>query len=283
MSFAAIAWCKRAILLIAIICYYRGKTTPALSGEINSQGFDFKYSSLQVNYQKEYSQSSQQRSSCQEINHTYSQVYSFETDYHHINICQQEDDYYYHRQSKLNPTRNTIIPAKEVFRGGVFQATSGKIIYFAGKDSDRYYSSVMLNNNEIILEPELLPTPTSFDQDIVNSRLSFSFGDITLNNITPTTNANWQSESSQNSDASLVCVKDSSILNPSLDNWQKLLGKSPDTANKYATNNGHNFVYDDVFPDRALIETKEGKIINLNIATTNELIEQICIQPTEDI
>ena len=94
---------------------------------------------------------------CREIDNAYQEVYSFETEDSYINVCQLDDKFYYHRQSKLDSSNDLVLPAEAIFRGSVFQATVGKITYFAGIDSDRYYSSVMLNDNEIVLEPEVEP------------------------------------------------------------------------------------------------------------------------------
>lgn len=286
MSFAATGWCEKIILSIAIIYTCGGKTIPTLAEEINQEQINFNYNYLQVSYPQEYSSSPEQKYSCQEIDSIYREIYSFQTDNYHISICQLEDSFYYYRQSKLENTSNTLVPAQLVFGGNVFKAVEGKTIYFVGKDENRYYSSVMLNNNEIVLEPEILPTPVSFSRDIVDSGVSFTFGNVTLSSLHQTTNVSSPHrflQSEQNGIGHLVCIRDSSVLNPRFDDWQNLLGKSPDIANKYATNNGHNFVYDDLSPDRAVIKTKDGKIVNLNIAATGAVIEQVCVQPTKDI
>lgn len=99
------------------------------------------------------------RAECRNINTAYQKVYSFETENHHISICQSGNKFYYYRQSKLDANNNLLVRAEALVRGNVFQAKVGKTTYFVGIDSDRYYSSVMSNNNEIVFEPETPSVP----------------------------------------------------------------------------------------------------------------------------
>ena len=299
MNFAAIDWRKRVILIITTFCCYGGLTVPSIAEETERQVNIKRRSEIIPSFQDEiisgynilptdYRQNSKlspEESSCQKIDTIYKDIYNFETENYYISICQQGNNFYYHRQSKLDPTKVILIPARVAFGGNVFQATSGKTVYFVGKEGDRYYSSVMLNSNEIVLEPALLPTPTSFTPDIIDRGLSFSFDDVKLNNLDQTINASWHlkfSADRRNKHNSLTCIQDSSVLNPNLDRWQNLIGKSTKVANDYAVNNGHSFIYDRVSPYKALIETKEGKIINLNIAS-DKIIEQVCVRRTDNI
>ena len=190
MNFAAPGWCKQAILLITTIYYYGGIIAPLLA-EKSNQKIDFEYNQLPIEYQLT-DRSSIRKSACQKIDSTYKDVYNFEIENYYIDICRLENSFYYHRQSKLDPTNATLISATAVFGGDVYQATNGKTIYFVGKDGDRYYSSVMSNNNEIVLEPALLPTPTAFTPDIIDSGVSFSFGNLKISNLNTTINAAWQ-------------------------------------------------------------------------------------------
>ena len=190
MNFAAPGWCKQAILLITTIYCYGSITVPSIA-EKSEQQIDFEYNQLPTNYQPE-DRSSEEKLTCQRVDTTYRSVYNFEIENYYIDICQGENSFYYHRQSKLDPTNTTLIPATAVFGGNVFQATNGKTIYFVGKDGGRYYSSVMSNNNEIVLEPALLPTPTAFTPDIIDSGVSFSFGNLKISNLNTTINAAWQ-------------------------------------------------------------------------------------------
>ena len=210
---------------------------------------------------------------CETINPAYQEIYSFETEDYYINICQLDNEFYYHRQSKLDQSI-ILIPAQAVFSGDVFQATDGKINYFVGKNGDRYYSSVMKNNNEIIFEPELPQSPTQ-SQDLAeaNSNLPQDFG------ANQTNNASLELDSSDNvSEQVLICTKEKSAFHPHLDGWQKLIGKPTAVASRYAVNNGHDFVYDEQTPELALINTKDGAIINLSIAAGNETISEVCIE-----
>jgi hypothetical protein len=91
---------------------------------------------------------------CQKINVAYQEIYSFETENYYINVCQLGNNFYYHRQAKLNDDL-LLIPAQAIFGGSIFQASRGKTTYFVGRDGDRHYSSVMNNDHEIVFEPEL--------------------------------------------------------------------------------------------------------------------------------
>ncbi|NJO95210.1 MAG: hypothetical protein HC764_03430 [Pleurocapsa sp. CRU_1_2] len=104
------------------------------------------------------------RAECRNINNAYQNVYTFETNNYHINICQVGKKFYYYRQSKLNANDNLLVPAEALVRGNIFQAKAGKKTYFVGMDRDRYYSSVMSNNNEIVFEPQI-PVSSVCTQD----------------------------------------------------------------------------------------------------------------------
>ena len=91
-------------------------------------------------------------------NSLYLEIYGFETKNYYINICQSDSSFYYHHQSKHNAENALLIPAT-LLRGNVFQAISGKTKYFVGRDGNVHYSSVMQNNSEIVLEPELQLLP----------------------------------------------------------------------------------------------------------------------------
>jgi len=212
---------------------------------------------------------------CASINPTYQEVYSFETENHHINICQLDSGFYYHRQSKLNQGNVILIPAQAVPHGNVFQANDGRTTYFVGKNGSRYYSSVMQNNNEIVFEPELqLPSP-DLPQDLAEANSSLP----TALNTNQTNNASLELDSPvDNSEQVLICALEQSAFNSHLDGWQKLIGKSTKTANRYAIRNGHDFVYSDQTPHIASIVTKDGAIINLKIIPLSKTIERVCIQ-----
>lgn len=284
MNLTAIGLCKQAILLITVVSCYGGKTFSTHAEQATSQKINS--DSLKINVGEKYNTASVKTYSCRKTNPAYDDVYSFETENYYINICQIEDSFYYYRQSKSDINQNTLIPAYPVFGGKVFKAVDGKAIYFVGKDGNRHYSSTMLNNNEIVLEPELLPTEALFSQDIVDSKVDFSFAGIKLNSLDPIANVNWvvnSQENRQNNIDSFLCLEENSAVDPNLANWHSLLGKSPDIANDYATNNGHDFVYNRISPHQALIKTKEGSHINLNIAANSKVIKQVCVQPRKNI
>ena len=60
MSFAAIGWCKKGILLIAIVYTCGGKTIPTLAEETKQNNINFDYNYLQVDYHQKYSSSAKQ-------------------------------------------------------------------------------------------------------------------------------------------------------------------------------------------------------------------------------
>lgn len=200
---------------------------------------------------------------CPQINAAYQEVYSFETENYYINVCQLDNDFYYHRQSKIDSTNNIFVPAKPVFNGSVFQATVGKIDYFVGIDSDRYYSSVMLNSNEIVLEPEIEST-------------TLQVSEVTDRSLQ---NASLELDSPQETAQTSICAGEKSAFHPGLDGWQKLIGSSTRSANKFAVNNGHNFDYDRTEnPNFAFITTKAGEIIDLSVVPASEIVERVCVR-----
>ena len=214
---------------------------------------------------------------CDRIDAAYQEVYSFETENYYINICQQNSKFFYHRQSKLKDGTNILVPATTIFRGNVYQAKVGKTTYFVGVDSDRYYSSVMLNDNEIVFEPEIESIPNVQISQSAPSSIPNDYDTKQDDNSLVSANASLSDRPAQ-VDRELICAKDKSAFHPDLDGWQQLIGKSIVSANKYAVSNGYDFVYDRQNPNLALITTKEGATIDLSIASNNEVIERICIQ-----
>ena len=210
---------------------------------------------------------------CNFINAAYQEVYSFETENHYISICQQNSKFFYHRQSKLEGGTNILVPASAVFLGNVYRARVGKTTYFVGIDSDRYYSSVMLNNDEMVFEPEIESISTvqvSQSSSSINTNYEDDNGSIA-------NDANLLNRSTEVESES-ICARDKSAFHPDLNDWQQLIGESIASANKYAVSNGHNFSYNRQNPNLALITTKEGATIDLGVASNNEIIERVCIQ-----
>ena len=302
MNYATLFWCKQAILLIVTAYLYISHAYPSFAISRNSDWINSEQDYSKDNYRQGNNWLGQNISECKQINNIYQEVYSFETEDSYINVCQVGDNFYYHRQSKNNPEDEILVPAEAVFGGNVFQANRGKTIYFVGKDGDRYYSSVMQNSNEIVFEPEMLEPSSIFPKSVPDSRVNFFvdrvistnaypqapsfYGGIRLTQLEGINYVSWQfnpiqqeQDMAQNSS---ICTKSQTTLDPNLDSWVTLLGKSPDAANSIAVDNGHNFVYNRNSPHEAWIETKEGTIINLNIATTSETIERVCIEPLAD-
>jgi hypothetical protein len=130
-----INWCKQNTLLILITSSFWNGQSTGVADSIVTKGVE-----------------------CHNIDTAYQEVYGFETENYYINICQLNNDFFYYRQSKLGASNKVLIPAESILRGDVFQATADKTTYFVGIESDRFYSSVMSNNNEIVFEPEIFPT-----------------------------------------------------------------------------------------------------------------------------
>ena len=218
-----------------------------------------------------------QQDSCQKIDLAYQEVYSFQTDNYYISICQLEDSFYYHRQSKFDDDRPLLIPAQAISNGGIFQATSRGKTYSVGINGDRYYSLVMQNNNEIVFEPELPPSSDAvLARDLAEANSQLPATGVEADRAT---NASLELDSRENNldSQALICTEASISDSPSHD-WQQLLGESLDTASQYALNNGYRFIYDTRTPEQAIIATSV-EIVNLNIATKSDTIEQVCIRP----
>lgn len=130
-----INWCKQNTLLLLITSSFWGGQSSGVADSIVAKGVE-----------------------CHNVSTAYQEVYGFETENYYINICQLDDEFFYYRQSKLDASNKLLIPAESILQGDVFQATADRTTYFVGIESDRYYSSVMSNNNEIVFEPEILPT-----------------------------------------------------------------------------------------------------------------------------
>jgi hypothetical protein len=217
----------------------------------------------------------QNKQTCQDLQSDYQEVYGFETQNFHINICQINNNFFYYRQSKTDANDLIFLPAIKVFGGDIFQAIDGKITYFVGIDEQGYYSSVMYNSNEIVFEPELpkktaelaenrseIPKSTSQNLNVNNSEVEDNLdGDKALNS------------------QAKICTKDKTDIDPYFKGWQEFIGESPQMAGEYASSKGHDFVYSNDTPSRAFIETADGLIVDLSIATLSETIERVCVNP----
>ncbi len=267
-------WYRQKVCFFILICSFLDKQSVSVA--IDSQG-QFASNSVLVNQeQKANGWLARQVISCAAINPAYQQVYSFEIKNYYINLCQLGSSFYYHRQSRFNPSNSLLVPAQAVFGGNVFQATNGKATYFVGKDGDRHYSSVMPNSNEIVFEPELQPPSSDLSQDLAEANSDLPTDNLAANQAS--LELDNRGKNSQQSKPVLTCLGEQSAFYPHLDSWQKLIGKSTATANQYATNNGHSFAYDNRTPEQALITTNQGTAINLNIATVSKTIERVCIE-----
>ncbi len=198
---------------------------------------------------------------CNQIKPGYQKVYGFETESFHIRICQLEQNYFYYRQSKSDPNDILLIPAKIVFGGSVFEAVDGGTTYFVGTDRNGYYSSVMRNDNEIIVEPEINLSPTTAtanNQDLV-------------------------SPASKTSNQSQVCIRHQLVLQPVVNNWQSLGDRLTPTDSHNVPLKRLDFRYDsnpfttDLAPKTATIATK-----NLAIAPIDSKDKRLCVNSVAD-
>jgi hypothetical protein len=261
-----INWCKQNTLLLLITSSFWGGQSSDVADSMVSKGVE-----------------------CNNINTAYQEVYRFETENHYINICQLDSDFYYYRQSKSDVNNHLLIPAEVLVRGDVFQATAGKTTYFVGMDSDRYYSSVMSHDNEIVFEPEIVTaapvasatTPKTIAQ--MSSSITLP-GDYNLTQADDKILINTSldldhPEAEAEAEELLICTQEKSAFHPRLQGWEKLIGKSTSSVDKHAVKNGQQFTYNQENPDLALITTQDGETINLsiNVSSNSGVVEQVCV------
>jgi hypothetical protein len=209
---------------------------------------------------------------CQRMGENIEEIHAFETQNYYINICRQEQQYFYYRQSKSNSDSFIWLPAQKVFDGKIYQAIGSNITYFVGSNSDGYYSSVMHNNSEIIFEPQIYSQSTA-EQDISNSPTATPASNnyqLKLENYDRGQN-NWQ-----------VCTENQGDSHPRLNGWQQFIGQPVEAVSQYATNNGHNFTYSDRTSNEALVNTKDGLKVILNVSNLQSTIGSICVNPIAD-
>ena len=273
-----INWYRQKYILSIVICFVLGQQNSLLAREKSQTNSDSIDNLVESNQPQTKQILAQKTAVCQTIDPDYQEVYSFATQSHYMSICQLGSDFYYHRQSKTDTSNTLLIRAESVFGGGVFQATHEGTIYLIGLDSDRYYSSVMNDNSEIVFEPEVRPEVISTEttKNVAANITASSNSELELAEANQTLgNNNAHNVSSQSS----ICADRSSALHPHLNGWQKLIGKSSNSVNQYASSNGHNFIYNQDRPQAAAIETKSGELVNLNIAPANDTIDRVCVRP----
>lgn len=275
-----ISWYKRKYIFLIVICLAFGSQNSLLATQKRELGF-------RQNSQRRVEQLPSQALiaksvNCQAINSSYQEVYTFSTDLYNISICQSGTNYYYYRQSKTDVSNALLIPAMSAFGDDVFQANNNGTTYFIGRNGDRYYSSVMRNNSEIVFEPESEPEEVAVKTtNIASDRVT----NTSVSESTPkSVNVDLKLDSSQLdnpqniSSRSLVCA-DRNSAHPHLDGWQKLVGKSTDSVNQYVVRQGHSFIYNGSKPQMAVIETNAGEVIDLNITAANGTVDRVCINP----
>ncbi|MGF1539190.1 MAG: hypothetical protein ACFCU5_01860 [Pleurocapsa sp.] len=274
-------WWKKNILIIPLIfTVFKLQPPQAIAAKTNIFLNSLATSALQNRVFQPWLLA-KNKTTCQQLNSQYQQVYAFETQRFYIGICQEENNYFYYRQSKLNPEKTLLLPAQIVFGGDIYQAVDGRTIYFVGMDDNGYYSSVMKNNNEIVFEPEIAQpsatltetaTPSAETANVTSSQ-SNSEG---ANKDTFSLNLD---QSRDRPTQTQICTRDSTALAPELNGWQEFIGKSPKIVGEYATSNGHNFTYNQETPKQALVKTKDGLVVNLDIATFSQTVRRVCVDP----
>lgn len=151
-------WFNPKVIFIVFVGFFLGQQNPLFTAQVRPLRHSVTQNYLIAN------QTVENISECQKLNIAYQEIYSFETENYYINVCQLESSFYYYRQAKFDRNNILLIPAQAIFSGDTFQAFEGKTTYFVGKDGDRHYSSVMLNNHEIVFEPELQLPASSLSQ-----------------------------------------------------------------------------------------------------------------------
>lgn len=209
----------------------------------------------------------QERFSCQTLGNEYRDFYNFQTRNYYISICSKGEAWYYYREAKSNPNDAILLPATVVFGGDVFKAVEKKVTYFVGINSDGYYSSVMYGNDRMIFEPESLDVPVVATQEATVTSVEVSNSNADLQNLDLATNF-WQ-----------VCTEDREDLHPYLNGWQKFIGQSPNTINKYASVEGHNLYYPDSESAEIAIETADGLMVTLDVVRLTETVGSVCVKP----
>ncbi len=273
-------WWKKNILIIPLIfTVFKIQSPSAIAAKTNIFFNSLTTSTLENRRVKSWL-FAKNTTACQQLNSQYQPVYTFETQRFYIGICQRESNYVYYRQSKLNPEKTLLLPAKIVFGGDIYQAVDGKTIYFVGMDDNGYYSSVMQNNNEIVFEPEIDPPSATLAETVTPSPSTEENVELGESNSEEVKKDTFPLSLDNSSDRqSQICTQNRTNLAPEFNGWQEFIGKSPKTVNEYATNNGHNFTYNEDTPKQALVETKDGLVVNLDIATLSKTVRRVCIDP----
>jgi hypothetical protein len=273
-----INWWKKNIWIIPLIfAVFKIQSSSAIAAKTNVLFDSFTTSVIENRGLKSWLLA-KSSNTCQQFHSQYQQVYEFETQSSYIGICQQENDYFYYRQSKLSPEKSLLLPAKIVFGGNIYQAVDGKTIYFVGIDNNGYYSSVMNNNNEIIFEPEIDRQAATLAEITIPTGAGENISDES--NSHEVKNDRFPSSMGENSDrTSPICTQDRTDLAPEFNGWQEFIGESPKIVGEYATNNGHDFTYNTDAPKQALVETRDGLVVNLDIARISQRVHRVCIEP----
>jgi hypothetical protein len=271
-------WWKKNIWIIPLIlAVFKIQSSDAIAAKTNVLFDSFTTPSVENRGWKSWLLA-KGSNTCQQFHSQYQQVYGFETQSFYIGICQQENYYVYYRQSKLNPEKSLLLPAQIVFGGSIYQAVDGKTIYFVGIDNNGYYSSVMKNNNEIIFEPEINRRTATLAETSTSRGGRETISDES--NTHEVKNDTFPSSAGTNSDrTSQICTRERTDLDSEFNGWQEFIGKSPKIVGEYATNNGHNFTHNTDAPKQASVETRDGLVVNLDVAPIGQRVNRVCIEP----
>ena len=273
----SISWKKTIFIILIIFTALKIQSPRVLALESRRLFSSFAASSLKSRVLKPLLVA-QNSSGCEQLNSQYQQVYAFETQSFYISICQTKDNYFYYRQSKLNPQDTLLLPAEIVFGGDVYQAVNGKTVYFVGMDDSGYYSSVMYNNNEIVFEPELKqPSTRLAGRD--NSSPSTSNQGISKPSFNRVNSDRLKLglERERSDRQARNCTQDRTNLALDFNDWQEFINQSPTIVGEYAANNGHDFTYNEETFKQAFIATKDGLAVNLDIAPLSKTVRRVCV------
>ena len=92
------------------------------------------------------------RQSCQQIGEGYRDVRAFETDNFYINICQQEDSYYYVGEAKTGKIGTIFLPANVLASGEMYRANNGNVAYIVTILPRKAILTIERNGAQIAIE-----------------------------------------------------------------------------------------------------------------------------------
>ena len=90
--------------------------------------------------------------SCQQIGEAYQEVRAFETDNFYVNICQQEDNYYYLGEAKTGKIGTIFLPANALAPGEMYRANNGNVAYIVTILPSKAILTIERNGAQVAIE-----------------------------------------------------------------------------------------------------------------------------------